>query len=270
MTVSENFHEAARHSCLPVGPEDIGVPEGRHRQRPPRTPVEDSYATQSYRLRWYGTDLLVHPGAPDGPGPRHPVHVLSAWHYRGVGATWDECRQLQYALRSRLRERRITRVVMIASDRSWFEEAVLVRGLTDDEAVRQAHFAGQAAVIRWHRNTMTVLPTDIVTAIPAVTFTVTARPAPPTCPVRDDDVDRAQCVMIGGPYGSRAIHTAALQSLHQAMAVALVGCRACDDGATHRTIGRHDPRGFSGRVLGSRHGGMYWRPGSPVAVVRGR
>jgi hypothetical protein len=150
-------------------------------------------------------------------------------------------------------------VVATAPDRTWFEQALLIRGLDEDEAIDLAAEFGQAAAIRWHRGEMTVLPTGIVAPVQPATIAVTLRPAPRACPVRDDQKPDAQCVQRGGPYGSGAIHVGALQVHHQNLAIDLLGCRTCDDGRHNDSIYPHHRYGFDSMVIGSRHGGAFWR-----------
>jgi len=63
------------------------------------------------------------------------------------------------------------------------------------------------------------------------------------------------------PYGSTAIHAAALWRAHRKVALALLGCGPCADGS-ERIWG--SPRGgtisLAEEIIGSRYGGYTWRP----------
>ena len=253
---------------LPVMPVDLADPDLRDVRGAPREPLAESYARQHHLLPRGGQRYLLSP-TEDGPAEQPPPvdavrHLVSAWHPRGRGSTFEECQQLH----DRLRDELVglggdpEDVVGLAADRSWYEGTLAVAGLSDDEVLTVATRFEQAAVVRWDAESLTVLPTGLLPSVVTSSSPWQLTPVARSCPMRRDDDPSRRCRLVGGPYGSRAIHTACLWSAHRDVGLALLGCDACDDGR-----GPIDgPFGSRGRpislddvVVGSRYGSYGWR-----------
>ena len=268
----EQLDRAEEHRVLPDFPKSLSDPELRLIRRPPRSPLADSYRSQQYYFRDQGSHYVLAPERPGmGPGPsveppfELPVHFISNWHEGGIATTFAECLTAHEELCARLAELDLgfQLAIAVAEDRTWFEGFSLVSGLDDEQVVDLARASGQPAAIRWDVDCLIVLPTglreDIATSTTAwrlESSTVS------TCPVRRDADPAGRCTNFGGPYGSTAIHSAALWRAHRTVAVSLLGCGPCADGSEPIW---GNPRGggalsLADHIIGSRYGGYTWRP----------
>ena len=139
----------------------------------------------------------------------------------------------------------------------------MVAALHEDKLVEMTRETGQPAVIRWDAAGLSVLPTGLRSDIPASTTAWRLEPTEVvTCPVRRDADPAGRCTNFGGPYGSSAIHAAALWRAHRTVAVSLLGCGPCAGGREpiwgHPRTG--SPLSLADEVIGSRYGGYTWRP----------
>jgi hypothetical protein len=254
-------HVAQRRTCLPVGPDSLtghgaGV-DGRQSRRLPTELSGESYLNQSYVLTYQGLRVLLEPAtAPNSDEPDDPLYLVSGWHPWGQASTYPACRVDQASLRrSATQVGTITgTAVACAADKTWFEHALLVAGLSDAQAVDLARRAGQLAAIRWHRGYVTVLPTGPLVCDPR-TVPVLLRPAPATCPLRDDERPSLQCLEWGGHGASAAMFAAVLFRSYRQLALDLLGCEPCAGGRTHHSIPPSSKPWEDGPVVASRHGG---------------
>ncbi len=236
----------------PVLPASLSHDPGRWTRRPPAELPLNSYRTQRYQLRLDGARYELAPGT----GPRTtpldlPLHLISGWHPQGAPSTRGEGHAAQGRLLDRLDERAVVATVTAyPSNRSWFEPALAITGLSDDAAVHLAWEVGQLAAVRWDKDAITVLPTDLSVPRQPASGWQWRQQTGPRCPL----LGRVeQCRLHGGPFGSAAIHAAAISRAHRDLAAVLLGCDIC--------TGR-GPGGVSLApiTLGSRHGGYAWRP----------
>lgn len=138
----------------------------------------------------------------------------------------------------------------------------MVGGLTDEQVVAVGRGHGQAAVVRWDADALVVLPTGLRDDIMVSSSPWRLTPVAKTCPVLRDNDPTARCREHGGPYGSRAIHTAALWQAHRAVRVGLLDCDPCRSGTGPLDGPWGASRGavsLSTHVVGSRYGGYTWR-----------
>lgn len=263
----------AERRVLPRMPEVLNDHRLRRVRPDPSLPVSASYADQEYRVTDEdGRDHLLQP-VPETPLEREcdlpvelPVHLVSGWHPQGRPSDYGDCQGGHDTLHNALLAvggYPIRQAVAMPSDSSWFEEQLMVGELTDEQAVAVGREHGQAAVVRWDRDALVVLPTGLRDDIVATRSPWRLTPVGKTCPMRRDDDPVARCREYGGPYGSRAIHAAALWQAHRAVAVGLLGCAPCRNGTGPIDGPWGRSRGgisLSDEVLGSRYGGYTWQP----------
>jgi hypothetical protein len=235
--------------------------------------VSDSYAQQRYLLKWNGdrhllapagaegaTELRAAQGSPhDDVAVRAVIHLLTAWNPDGRPTTFGENARFQEQLEEALRQPVIGRAVAVPPDHKWFEEVLLVEGLTDVAAAELAAHFGQPTVIRWAPDGLTVLPSHAHSLVEATTAPALLRPVARGCPVRDDLDPTGRCVPIGGPWTSGSIHAHALWSSHRALGVQLLGCAPCANGRRPAWTANGSSTSFTTPCLGSRYGGASWR-----------
>jgi len=266
----EQLARAKEQRVLPVIPEHLNDPELRLIREPPASPLADSYRTQGYTFEHDNRRYVLTPersGTVSDPSvvppTEFPAHFVGSWHRGGAPSTFADCVAAQGKLSARLAELSIAqwRATAVAEDRTWFEGFVLVSGLDDGQVVALGRAAGQPAVVRWDAAGLAVLPTGLQADIPPSTTPWRLVPAEAaTCPVRKDADPAGRCTKYGGPYGSSAIHAAALWRAHRSVAVTLLGCGPCADG---REPIWGNPRGgalsLASEIIGSRYGGYTWR-----------
>lgn len=255
-----DYRHEVQHCRLPATG-DLGSKGGRRIRPQPHETLAQSYLRQRYRIEREGLSLWVEPGPPDEmDGPQNPAFIISAWSPQGTVANYQDNQRLHRRLRdqlSRQGHQRVAEIVGVAGDQSWFEAAHLVEDIDESIAVNLAAEFGQAAVVRWHRHRLTIIPTGVLPGIRRRNVTVRIRLAGAMCPLRDDELDGIQCVRRGGPWGSYPIHLYAVQLFHRSIALNLLGCEPCDAGRVHVMMQRDlQPHAFM--ALGSRHGGVYW------------
>ena len=267
----EQLARAKEQRVLPVIPERLNDPELRLIREPPASPLADSYRTQGYTFEYDNRRYVLTPqlrGTVSGPSvlppTGFPAHFVGSWHAGGAPSAFADCIAAQGELSARLAESSIAQwpATAVAEDRTWFEGLVLVSGLDDGQVVEMGRAAGQPAVVRWDAAGLAVLPTGLRAGIPPSTTPWRLESAEvATCPVRKDADPAGRCTRYGGPYGSSAIHAAALWRAHRSVAVALMGCGPCADG---REPIWGNPRGggalsLASEIIGSRYGGYTWR-----------
>jgi hypothetical protein len=78
------------------------------------------------------------------------------------------------------------------------------------------------------------------------------------CPARYPAENNSKCTMVGGPYGSAAIHAAAIWSTTRAIFLKRLGCTPCNKGREH--IGGPGGEAILVREphMPSRFGGFQW------------
>ncbi|MGI8722650.1 MAG: T3SS (YopN, CesT) and YbjN peptide-binding chaperone 1 [Geodermatophilaceae bacterium] len=238
----EQLIRAREQRVLPVIPERLSDPELRLIREPPAGPLADSYRRQWYSFAYDNRRYELTPersGTVSDPSvlppTEFPSHFVGSWHRAGAPSTFADCVAAQGELSARLAESRIAQwpATAVAHDRTWFEGFVLVSGLDDGQVVALGRSAAQPAVLRWDAAGLAVLPTGLRPDIPASTTAWRLESAEvATCPVRKDADPAGRCTRYGGPYGSSAIHAAALWRAHRSVAVTLLGCGRAPTGGS--------------------------------------
>ncbi len=263
----ERAHEARVPYHSPVNP---GTPEGRVVRLPAAESLATSYATQEHTSLRHGRRAVVR-GWLDSTvtmpteffGPTK--WMLSAWNPDGAASSLAENVARTETLLDELRRRGALIAEVLATtppDRAWVEDTVVFAGLDADTVVDVARDFGQPALTAWRDTFLTLIPTCLVDGIQHETREAIVELRPQTCPMSVDDIEGARCAMHGGPYGSRAIHSAAIWSTHRQLSLTRLGCDPCA-GGTEPTLG---PLGSAvgpvmlGEIdIASRYGGYVWR-----------
>lgn len=263
--------ERAHEARVPyLSPENPGTPEGRVVRLPAAGSLATSYATQGHTSLRHGRRAVLR-GRLDAtvatPTEFFGITkwMLSAWSPNGDPGALEENVARTEELLDELRSRGALIAEVLATtppDRAWLEDTVVFAGLDVETVVRVAREHGQPALTAWRDTYLTVIPTGLVDDIEETTREAIVELRPQTCPMRVDDIEGARCAMHGGPYGSRAIHAAAIWSTHRQLLLTRLGCDPCA-GGTEPTLG---PLGSTvgpvmlGEIdIASRYGGYVWR-----------
>jgi hypothetical protein len=263
--------QAAHDARVPyLDPRELGSHSGRREQALPAMDVATSYPSQVYVRVRHRVREIVRPLAEDvEPGDLErpdTVWLLTGWNPDGRASTLAEQAQSNARLRQRVLQAggRIVGVgVTAARDRSWIEDHLRVTGLSADVAIRIGEESGQPAVPALLHEAVVVVPTGRLPAIRlSAVATVTHHQVARTCPMRVDDEARARCTLRGGPFGSAAIHAAAVWANHRGLLLPRFGCDACADGSLP-TLGpwgaAEGAESLTDLVVPSRFGGWAWR-----------
>ena len=253
-------------------PAGIGDVEGRLIRVPAPVSLAESYATQEHTSVRHGTRVVVratldNPLAPmtsdDGFGIAK--WLITGWNPLGEPCTLAENLEHNERLLERVKTGSIIFGELLHTtppDRSWIEDTLVIAGLTTETILEIAREFRQPAITLWQDKFLTIIPTGLVEGLEAVTRELTVELRSLTCPMRIDDVEGAKCAMHGGPYGSSAIHSAAIWGCHRNLLVPRLGCGSCDDG-TVATLGPHararGPIMLDDVCIASRYGGYVWR-----------
>jgi hypothetical protein len=193
---------------------------------------------------------------------------VTAWNAYGEPCTLAENLARTFDLRQaviELRARHVGDVVTAPPDLSWVEDAMVVDGLDIGEAAALGRSFGQPAVSALGPGQLAIVPTGVRDDLRAVTLNAELREWSSGCPLRPGEA--GTCQGDGGPWGSAAIHAAALWATHRSVVLPRLGCGVCLDGRSE-----HDP--FSGRgapsvldqpALPSRYGGYSWTSASTTS-----
>jgi len=150
-----------------VAPVSLSSPEGRAQRRPADVPLDASYRSQVL-IWWEGhRRRVVLPSRAERGDVPHPwggpVLVISAWNPHGEPRTLRQNTDDQQRLVSQVREHGGTvagRVVAVARDHGWAEEALVVTGLAPAEGRELAAAFGQAALLSWDSTHVAVVPDE--------------------------------------------------------------------------------------------------------------
>jgi hypothetical protein len=186
---------------------------------------------------------------------------ISAWNTHGIASTLAENLARTLDLRQaviKLGASRAGDVVTAPPDLSWVEDAMVVDGLDSSEATALGRAFGQPAVTALGPGQLAIVPTGIRADVRAATLDAELREWSSGCPLRPGEA--GPCHGDGGPWGSAAIHAAALWTTHRSVVLPRLGCGVCLDGRSE-----HDPFGGRGAAavlnepaLPSRYGGFSW------------
>jgi hypothetical protein len=206
-----------------------------------------------------------------GPPPWLPsarTWFITAWNAHGVASPLARNLAQTLELRQAVIELEATQagdVVSAPPDLSWVEDAMLVAGLDPGEATALGRAFGQPAITALGPGQLAIVPTGVRDDLRAVTLNAELREWSSGCPLRPGE--SGTCQGDGGPWGSAAIHAAALWATHRSVVLPRLGCSVCLDGRSE-----HDP--FSGRgapsvldqpALPSRYGGYSWPSASTTS-----
>ncbi|MDO9380363.1 MAG: DUF3293 domain-containing protein [Nocardioidaceae bacterium] len=155
------------------------------------------------------------------------VWFVSAWNPGAEPASLAANLRRHEALLThaeQLDEHALTTVVH-APDRSWAEQAVMVRHR--DDALLLAREHGAPAVVRCSDlGTVVLVPSgERLTSVSTVRLG-----APPRCPLLAESRAGQLCRQYGGPFGRRAIQAAADWQIHRDLLLSTLGCEVCEDG----------------------------------------
>ena len=265
--------EQAHNARVPyLSPDNIGDPDGRLVRVPPSVPLAESYATQEHHSLRRGMRAIVRARLDSTSPTPKPEEVygitkwmVTAWNPLGRVCTFDENTELNCDLLERLMSEQILFGEVLRTtppNRSWLEDTYVFAGM-DEASVRDvARAFGQPAFTAWRDKYLTVIPTGLVDGLETVTREVTVELRPMTCPMRVDDLEEKKCVIHGGPFGSRAIHAAAIWSTHRELIMPRLGCTPCGGGVDPTLgplAGAGGPVMLTDIGLASRHGSYVWR-----------
>jgi hypothetical protein len=152
----------------------------------------------------------------------------------------------------------------LASNFRWLEDSFLVEGLTFKQAEDIATAFGQLAFITLEKNKATVwlttnasfmgLPreTELSTNIQVTEITYNH------CPARYPANDENKCTMVGGPFGSAAIHAAGIWSTTRKQFLTRLGCTPCNTKPQSPVTPKDGSILLSEPDMPSRFGGFQW------------
>ena len=204
----------------------------RRKRFPAQETLLGSYLHQQYRFR----NLELVP--TDEATAKHNLNgvILTAWNKFGQPTEEQINERQNQELKEHLVKRslKIEPILTLASNFRWLEESFYVEGLTFQQAEDIATAYGQLAFVTFTENKATIklttnasfmgLPrdTELTTNIKVneVTFY--------HCPARYPANDKKRCQMVGGPFGSAAIHASAIWQTTRDQFVKRLGCTPCN------------------------------------------
>ncbi len=231
----------------------------RHKRFPAQETLIASYLHQQYRFQ----NKNLKESKSETSNHNLDGVILTAWNQFGKPTQEIENLKNNEDLKAHLEKRNleIEPILTLASNFRWLEDAYLVKGLTFQQAEDIATAFGQLAFIILHDNKATLrltnnasfmgLPRDYEESTYVNLTEVTYK----HCPARYPSADKSQCKMVGGPYGSAAIHAAGIWQTTRKQFVSRLGCDPCATGPEPRdgAILINEP------CMPSRFGGFQWR-----------
>ena len=232
--------------------------EDRHKRFPAQETLIGSYLHQQYRFQ----SLELKPSKTRTKNHNLYGVILTAWNPFGKPTNEAENLELNNELKAHLEKRNLKAepILTLASNFRWLEDAYLVEDLTFEQAEDIATAFGQLAFITLHGNKATLrlttnasfmgLPRDFEEMFFLDSKEVTYNHCPARYPANDDK----QCTMVGGPFGSAAIHAAGIWGTTRKQFVSRLGCNPCQTPPTPRdgAILVYEPD------MPSRFGGFQW------------
>lgn len=230
----------------------------RHKRFPAQETLIGSYLHQLYRIQ--GFELKE----SETETSEHDLDgvILTAWNQFGKPTEEAENLENNQKVREHLEKRNLNfeSILTLASNYRWLEDAFLVKGLTFQQAEDIATAFGQLAFITLHENKATLRLTTNASFMGRSrgyeeSFYLSKREVTYNhCPARFPANDDSKCRQIGGPFGSAAIHAAAIWSSTRKQFLSRVGCTPCQTPPEPRSgaILVHEPE------VPSRFGGFQW------------
>lgn len=271
-----NWAEAA----LPIAPPRDDRTAGA--RRAPREPVLRSYLTNRVCVDtedgrfWLEPCDVIPAGSalPKAIADLLPFTITSAWNPAGRPTTLEENRGLDRRFQQSF-DRDVAPVpaVAVARDGTWFESSWLVAGGSISEAQDLLQRTQQAAAIHLTASEWIVVEADRDDGVPwrHTTWRVVADLG--ACPVRRFGARAGLCKMHGGPWVSASIEAAGVWTVHRQVAIELLSCPVCQNGAepvlgptaNSRVSLGQGPIHLNTVLLGSRYGGYAY--GSPIGTT---
>jgi hypothetical protein len=257
--------EKAKHTKNQKDVTDWSMPyHGPNRTR--REPAQETLVASYYHQQYRFGDLEIK--QTDEPDPNTNINgfIITAWNPFGKPTSESENLRLNEQLREKLVAKNINfePIVTLASNWRWLEDSYLVTNIEIEQAEKLAtdfgqlafvQLKGNEALIRLTRNAnfmnldKKLLVISNITSKELTTF---------KCPARYPAENNSKCTMVGGPYGSAAIHAAAIWSTTRAIFLKRLGCTPCNKGREH--IGGPGGEAILVREphMPSRFGGFQW------------
>ena len=213
---------------------DWSSPHGyadRRKRYPAQESLFGSYLHQQYLFR----NLKLTPTDKEETLNLNGV-ILTAWNQFGQPTEEQQNEKQNQKLKEHLEKRSLNPepILTLASNFRWLEDSYFVEGLTFQQAEDIATAFGQLAFITLKYNKAILrlttnasflgLPweTELTTFIKAEEITYKH------CPARYPANDKQKCTMVGGPFGSAAIHAAAIWQTTRDQFVKRLGCTPCN------------------------------------------
>jgi hypothetical protein len=236
--------------------------DDRQKRFPAQETLLGSYLHQQYR---FGNLSLTE---TEEETEDHNVNgfIFTAWNQFGQPTQEEQNLKQNEELKAFLDEKQFKYepILTLASNYRWLEDAYLVKGINNLDAENIATAFGQLAFVTLNENKAIVrlttnasfmgLPRDTRLE----TFISTKEVTYNHCPARYPAADENKCKMIGGPYGSAAIHASAIWSTTRAIFLKRLGCTPCNKGTQPVNGPGGGPILLNQPELPSRFGGFQW------------
>jgi hypothetical protein len=238
-----------------------GYPD-RRKRFPAQETLLGSYINQQYRFQ----DKEITPSETRTINHFLNGVILTAWNKFGQPTEEQQNLIQNEHLKQHLEERKLKYepILTLASNFRWLEDSYLVEGLTFHQAEDIATAYGQLAFVILHDNKAVVrlttnasfmgLPRDTE----LTTFVTMKEVGYNHCPARYQANDKTKCTMVGGPYGSAAIHAAGIWGTTRKQFVSRLGCTPCNAKPNATVPPKDGAILVSEPDMPSRFGGFQW------------
>ena len=230
----------------------------RHKRYPAQETLLGSYLHQLYRIQ----NKALTPTRAKTKKHNLDGVILTAWNQFGKPTEEDENIEQNEKLKAHLVKRNLNPepILTLASNYRWLEDSYLVKGLTFEQAEDIATAFGQLAFVILYDNKASVRLTTNASfmGLPRETELTTNIKVEEViyrhCPARFPAGDKKKCTMVGGPYGSHAIHAAGIWQATRRQFLTRLGCTPCQTPPKPRdgSILLNEP------CMPSRFGGFQW------------
>jgi hypothetical protein len=234
----------------------------RTKRFPAQESLLGSYINQQYRIK----KLNITPTKRATKDHNLNGVILTAWNKFGAPTEEQQNIKQNQELKEHLEDRKLKYepILTLASNYRWLEDSYFVEGLTFKEAEDIATAFGQLAFITFHANKATVKlttnasfmglsrETELTTNIQLTEITYNH------CPARYPAGDQQKCTMVGGPFGSSAIHAAGIWSTTRKQFLTRLGCTPCNTKPTSPIKPKDGSILVSEPDMPSRFGGFQW------------
>ena len=230
-------NDKAKQSKYGEGRTDWSSPHSqpdRRKRFPAQETLLGSYLHQQYRI---GTRELV-PTEKKSKSHKLKGFILTAWNKFGQPTKEDQNVKQNQKLLEHLvgRNLKVEPILTLASNFRWLEDSYYVEGISIQQAEDIATAYGQLAFIALTENKATIrlttnasfmgLPRETALELSLEAKEVTYN----HCPARLPANNKSKCTMVGGPYGSAAIHAAGIWQTTRDQFLRRLGCTPCNKG----------------------------------------